>query len=389
MKNTGQHCNADNQVSVDDSIAVSKLPPFKLLILSGGSLVGQNILSALTMRRESCQLYTMNSKDDEPAIFDYDTVFFAPSLVESRRNFEKRFDEVLAIVNPDLIIPCRDEDVAFIAELTEKRPELRARLLCGSLDIAIAMLDKWLSWEFSQAHDLPFAPCISTNADIKLIRNFMKRYGLPMIAKPRTGFASKGVKLLFKESQLDTLVGRPDYILQQYLGNPSLVHEYVHQLEKEGMPLFHSVEETKISVQGCIGPNGEIGGVLVTQHVMRQGKSECVELCDDDDAVLQGFQWITTIAAAGWKGSLNIQCQRDQNGNLFIYEYNGRFTGATSGRILLGFDEVGITLGLWLGNKFPQSGIATGNTTVVRTPVSRVVDLHKVSQIRQQGYWHS
>lgn len=387
MKNTDQIFNADNKVSAESSIASLKRPPFKLLIVSGGSLVGQNILSALNMRREFCQLYAMNSIDDEPAIFDYDTVFFAPSLVDARKEFEQRFEEVLSIVNPDLVIPCRDEDVVFISGLAEKRPDLCARLLCGSLDIAVSMLDKWLSWEFSKTHDLPFAPCISTNTDSNLIHDFMKRYGLPMIAKPRTGFASKGVKLLFKESQLDALIGRPDYILQKYLGDPSKVREYLCEVEKEGMPLFHSLEETKISVQGCIGPNGEIGGVLVTRHVMREGKSERVELCEDDSIEQQGLQWITKIAAAGWKGALNIQCQRDQEGNLSIYEYNGRFTGATSGRILLGFDEVGITLGLWLGNHFPESGITAGNNTVVRTPLSRVVDLLKVNQIRQQGYW--
>jgi hypothetical protein len=387
MKNIDQNYNSDSLPSPESSRTSSGLAPFKLLMLSGGSLVGQNVLSALAMRRDSCQLSVMNCKDDEPAIFDYDTVFFAPSLVTARKDFEQRFGEVLSIVNPDLIIPCRDEDVVFVSELAEKRPDLHARLLCGSLDIAVSMLDKWLSWEFSNAHGLPFAPSICTNMDISSIRAFIERYGLPIIAKPRTGFASRGVKLLFKRSQLDALFGRPDYILQKYIGDPGKVYEYISQVEEEGIPLFHSLEETKISVQGCIGPKGELGGFLVTQHVMRQGKSERVELCEDDVVLQQSFQWIAKIVAAGWRGPINIQCQRDQDGNLSIYEYNGRFTGATSGRILLGFDEVGITLGLWLGKQFPQSGIRTGNKAVVRTPVSRVVDLLKVNQIRQKGYW--
>ena len=289
MKNTDPNFNAGSSTSPESSGASSGLAPFKLLMLSGGSLVGQNVLSALAMRRDGCQLSVMNSKDDEPAIFDYDTVFFAPSLVTARKDFEKRFEEVLSIVNPDLIIPCRDEDVVFVSGLAEKRPDLRARLLCGSLDIAVSMLDKWLSWEFSNGHGLPFVPTIRTNMDISSIHTFMEKYGLPMIAKPRTGFASRGVKLLFKRSQLDALVGRPDYILQKYIGDPGNVHEYIRQVEEEGMPLFHSLEETKISVQGCIGPKGEIGGVLVTQHIMRQGKSECVELCEDDEVSAAGL----------------------------------------------------------------------------------------------------
>jgi hypothetical protein len=314
-----QNFNAEGLLSPESSITSSKLQPFKLLMLSGGSLVGQNVLSALAMRRERCQLSAMNSVDDEPAIFDYDSVFFAPSLVDARNEFELRFEEVLSIVNPDLIIPCRDEDVVFVSELVEKHPDLQTRVLCGSLDIAVAMLDKWLSWKFSNTHGLPFVPTISTNIDSNLIHAFIKRYGLPILAKPRTGFASRGVMLLFKESQVDALLGRHDYILQQYLGDPGKVIEYLRQVDEEGMPLFHSLEEIKISIQGCIGPKGEIGGILVTQHVMRQGKSERIELCQDDMVLKQGCQWIIKIAAAGWKGPINIQCQHDQKGNLYIY----------------------------------------------------------------------
>ena len=71
----------------------------------------------------------MNSKEDEPAIFEYDIVFSAPPLVASSSEFEHRFEEVMSLVKPDLVIPCRDEDVAFLAELAEKRPALSDRLL--------------------------------------------------------------------------------------------------------------------------------------------------------------------------------------------------------------------------------------------------------------------
>jgi carbamoylphosphate synthase large subunit len=363
--------------------------PYKLLMLSGGSLVGQNVLAALAMRREYFQLTVMNSKEDEPAIFEYDTAYKSPSLIDARVEFEKRFEEVLSIVNPDIIIPCRDEDVAFVAELAQHRPDLRNRLLCGAYDIATAMLDKGLSWEFSKAHRLPFAPTIYANTGKAELLKFVKKHGLPILAKPRKGFASRGVKLLIKEEQLTPLIGCPDYILQKYLGNPNQVFEYLSQVYEMGVPLFNSFEETKISIQGCIGPNGEIGGVFVTEHAMSQGKSESVGICKDKEAMAQGIQWIEKIANAGWKGPLNIQCQRDQEGNLAIYEYNGRFTGATSGRIYLGFDEVGITLGLWLGIKFPKSSITQGNETVVRSPVSKAVEIDKVNQIRRDGYWHA
>ncbi len=361
----------------------------RLLFLSGGSLVGQNILSSLSMRREGLNLMVMNSKADEPAIFEYDTACYCPSLVEAKKEFETVFYEVLADFNPDLIIPCRDEDVAFVSELAELKPHLKSKLLCGDHNVAVSMLDKGLSWEFSKKNKLPFAPTIYSNSDQSDIDNFINEHQYPIIAKPRRGFASRGVKLLVEPNQLKPLIGRDDYIFQKYLGNPEKVSSYVDSVKKEGVPLFHTFEEVKISIQGCIGPNGNIGGIFVTEHIMKYGKSEGVNKSNDQELYKIGKDWIEKIASAGWAGPINIQCQRDQSGKLFIYEFNGRFTGATSGRVCLGFDEVGITLGLWLEKEFPESGISNTNESVLRAPVSKLIDLEKVNQILTKGIWNA
>jgi carbamoyl-phosphate synthase large subunit len=329
----------------------------------------------------------MNSKEDEPAIFEYDIVFSAPPLFGSRSEFEMRFEEVMSLVKPDLVIPCRDEDVAFLAGLAEERPVLRDRLLCGANAVAGSMLDKGQSWTFSQTHGLPFAPVVAADADTTLVEAFIQQHGFPVIAKPRRGFASQGVRLVLGHEQLDALLGKPDLILQQFLGDPRPVKKYMAGIQKEGIPLFHSFEETKTSVQGCIGPDGTVGGVFVTQNMMRQGKSECVEISEDSAALFEGTRWVAKLAELGWKGPINIQCQRDADGKLMIYEYNGRFTGATSARVLLGFDEVGITLKMWLGDQFPASGISSLNRVVVRAPMSRPVEVEKVNLLHAAGYW--
>ena len=55
-------------------------------------------------------------------------------------------------------------------------------------------------------------------------------------------------------------------------------------------------------------------------------------------------QCAQAFAGAGWRGPLNIQCQQDTQGTPLIHEFNGRFTGATVDRWLLGFDEVGAAI---------------------------------------------
>lgn len=368
---------------------LSVAAPYKLMMLSGGSLVGQNILSALDDRRDQFHLSALNSKDDEPAIFEYDSAYIAPPIASDSAAFNQRFHQVLNEVEPDILIPCRDEDVAFLSALTELDPSLRSRFLCGNLAIAQAMLDKKLSWQFSQTHDLPFVPTICCDSSLNSMKEFLELHGLPLIAKPRQGFASMGVRLLVKANQLSTYHGRSNYILQKYLSTSTNSDTYLKQIAKEGLPLFHSFEETKISIQGCIGPTGRVGGVFVTDNIMHHGRSVRVERHDNSKTFELASRWVDSFAGAGWRGPVNIQCQRDQNGNLNIYEYNGRFTGATSARVLLGFDEVGITLSMWLNNDFSKLSPIKNQKTVIRTPVSRLIDQRKTHQIRQYGYWKS
>ena len=64
-----------------------------IFLLSGGSLVGQNILAALQERRGSLQLIALNSIAEEPSLFDYDKVYLVPSLVDDPVGFNKVFYE--------------------------------------------------------------------------------------------------------------------------------------------------------------------------------------------------------------------------------------------------------------------------------------------------------
>jgi hypothetical protein len=182
------------------------------------------------------------------------------------------------------------------------------------------------------------------------------------------------------------MIGREDYIFQKYLSKPESVYNYLFEIENNGIPLFHSFEETKISVQACVGPHGEIGGIIVTEHNMKRGKSEEVVRCKDQSIYQLAEEWVTKIVDAGWRGPLNIQAQKTPDGEIYIYEYNGRFTGATSGRVCLGLDEVGITLGMWLEN-FPQSIIVNQNDMVYRAPASRVVEKSNVELLKTYKVW--
>ncbi len=356
-----------------------------LLLLSGGSLVGQNIVQGLAHRRSALRLVVTNSLGDEPSLADFDAVHLVPSTRSHPKEFAQTVEKLIDSEKPDLVIPCRDDDVLVIALLAQRRPDLASRLLCGSVDVARATLDKWLSVQFSQTHGLPFVPTWVPN-ETASIEEFIIEQGFPLLIKPRLGFASRGVRIVLNRQQLESAIDDNSVLVQRYLGDTGLLQDYLANMEAHGIPLFHSLEEVKHSLQGMIGPNGEIVGVYTTLHRMAQGISLDIIQDTSEDSVELCQQCVGVFAKAGWRGPINIQCQRAPDGRLYIYEYNGRFTGATAARVLLGYDEIAMALSRFAGilvDPMPP----TGTPRVVKQPVSRNTPKVLTSALEDSGMW--
>lgn len=358
----------------------------RVLLLSGTSLVGRNVLECLAGRRASLELATTTSAPDEPAAFDFDAAYLVPEIRHEPAVFSARFREIVAHFEPDLVIPCRDDDVSFLAQERTRVPATTRRLLCGDAAVADAMLDKSESACFSKANRLPFVPTLSSNGDFDAARRFAAEHGFPLIGKPRRGYASHGVRIILDAPQLERVCGQHDYVIQQYLGSVDPIHRLVADWTSGGMPLFHTAEQRKLSVQALIGPDGAVKGIFCSENTMRFGRSERVRVIDESGVMAAAGQWATAVAGAGWRGPLNIQCHRDSRGELTIFEYNGRFTGATAARRLLGFDEVGRTLHDWLGLELPEAARSPASE-VVRYSVSRASEPARAERLKHDGYW--
>ncbi|MEH6549068.1 MAG: ATP-grasp domain-containing protein [Pseudomonadales bacterium] len=353
----------------------------KILITSVGSLVGSNILDILEGRRQDLQIIGTNSIAEEAALYRCDKAYFVPPTREQRVKFSNRLLEILEIERPDLIIPARDDDLNILAALKVSRPEFTDCTLCGGGKSVEIITDKWLTYEFATKHNLPFATSAIPNPDSKNseVKLLTAEYGFPLLAKPRDGFGSHGVFIISNEEQLRFALGIENIVIQQYLSDPENLEGLSSRLQNEGTPLFFSLEESKYSLQTFIHRDGTVGEIFCTQHTMVSGKSLKVEKTTNDALENIALRYAKAMASEGWFGPLNIQCQH-QSGKFVAYELNGRFTGATSARYYLGFDEVGNTLSALFGfrlesNRLPASSQVSRYITTLPIPDAAVANI--------------
>ena len=300
-----------------------------VVLLSGTSGVGINIIQARRDNNANCKTVCFTSDKDSPACSLFEEIYLIRKIKENPSEVSRFLLDFIKNKNPNLIIPCRDEDVVFLANFKESHPEYSSLILTGASSMASIFYDKYLCYEYCKENEINHAPTIKCSSLSQLI-NFAENAGYPMIVKPISGFASKGVYLANNEKALRKLNPGPDYIAQKYMvDNIEMLNSFANLAKNEILPLFYSLEEVKLSFQYFISEAGEIIGSFATKNHMLCGESKVVEPLSDAHLLDVARAWAEKIALSGWTGPLNIQAKLDNNYVLSVFEINGRFTGAT------------------------------------------------------------
>jgi carbamoyl-phosphate synthase large subunit len=362
------------------------MPATRLVVLSAGTRVGQHVLTTLESRRADLFVGATSSVSHEPSLFDFDAVWLVPETARDPRAWHAKVLDILAREAIDLAIPCRDDDVIHLAALRDERPDLARKLLCGRADIARMIGDKLASARFCDEHRLPFVPTIF-EASAAERAAFVERYGFPLVAKPRRGYASLDVYLLSNARQLDHALEVDRFVVQQFLGDPAVVERFLADSERRGLPLHHTFQGVKHSIQALIAPDASVVHVICTRNLSKHRRSKWVEPDESADAHAIGERCAAAFAAAGWRGPLNIQCQRAPGGELLIHEFNGRFTGGTVDRWLLGFDEVGAAIRSFTGHGPAGDGLVHVAREAFEWVIARAADPAHVAALARDGTW--
>ena len=226
------------------------------------------------------------------------------------------WDKVLDIIIKEkitIILPTGDSDVKYFSKNKQQLEYLGVSVFMSDYDSIIKCQDKKLFFDYCNANfPLPFTS------------NNYKDLKFPMFAKPEYGSGSRGVKVCYKISDINSLdkeesVHRSsNYLFQEYLPGQEYTVDVLCDLESNPIIV---VPRKRLQIKAGISSKGQ-----VIKH--KQIENLCKDLC----------------LYLKLKGPVCIQLKDDPKGNPKFIEVNPRLGGGTYFSTLAGANFLDLIL---------------------------------------------
>lgn len=308
----------------------------------GGGGHGEQILKAL---RLSSLGYTIIGADMSPiskGLVNVDIPYLLPPA-----NDASYIDK--------LILLCKKHDIKAVFHgsepelkvMSKNRDKIRAEgifLPINPADVIDTCMDKFKTVQFliNNGFKFPVSARITSKNDLDNI-DF-----LPVVLKPSVGGGGSANIMLAQTKEELQVFGQylltmyNEFIVQEYVGTPD--NEFtVGVLSSMDGDLINSIAVKRMILTSLSNrikaPNRsgrkELGSVLAVSSGVSQGEigvfREVTEVCEKIAAKL------------GSTGAINIQC-RFVDGEVYVFEINPRFSGTTSLRAMVGYNEPDILI---------------------------------------------
>jgi nucleoside-diphosphate-sugar epimerase/carbamoylphosphate synthase large subunit len=362
-----------------------KMKTYTIGISCIGSGVGQSVINSLKHSRLPLKTVGLGTNPFaygayDCDYYDYTKTIYAPGYIDDLL-------EKCAKHKIDLVIPGLDDEALIFAQNADKFEAAGVKAMFASEALIALCRDKErMSLELNPIADV-FVKCYNKNTLQQDITNGKVQF--PFIAKPRGGFASRGVEILLSEADLTKI--NEEHIVQELAvprtDDPNRAY-YLKQIAQNKNPQI-----AEISIQLVYSPEGILMGRMASYNKLNNGIP--IEILPYDEPYL--WEVIDSLTPyflkLGLIGPLNIQGRLTDSG-LKLFEMNPRFTGITGLRALMGFNEVEACVKEWLGIdkgqnqlQFNYGVFGMRQTADKAVPIARNKEIVTLSdQLGQKGY---
>jgi carbamoyl-phosphate synthase large subunit len=314
----------------------------------GGGGHGEQVLKALKMAETPYAIVGTDMSPISMGLYDVDKSYVVPPASDSAY-----ISKILDICEKEKIRVLITGSEPELLKVSQNRGEFEKRgilLLINAPDVIKTCMDKWETYNFLMKNDFdcPRSLLIGEDTDLESL-DIRGSLTLPVVVKP--ALASGGSTNVFLAQDQEELNFFVKYLRKQ--GLKPIVQEYIGSHE----------EEYTVGVLTDISAGGLIGSIAVKRQILSglsnrikiksrhvgRAKSAILAL---SSGISQGMiadfpevrHYCQEIALKlGSKGPLNIQCRKVEE-RVYAFEINPRFSGTTSLRAMVGYNEPDILI---------------------------------------------
>lgn len=303
----------------------------------GGGGHGEQILKALRMSDISYQIVGGDMSPFSKGLMDVDYPYILPAASDP------------AYIDA-LLYLCKKHDVRALFHGSEPELKMMSKYRHKFIDEGIflpinpqAVIDicmdknKTMEWLKQNSFDYPETRKVEAIEDLEDINFF------PVVLKPSVGGGGSSNLFLAQNQEELHHFGKyllticDQFVVQQYVGTPDSEYTVGVLCDMDGN-LLNSIAVKRYILSGLSGkikvPNktgiAELGNILAISSGVSQGQiGKFTEVTKTCERLAQHL---------GCRGAINIQC-RYMNGKVYIFEINPRFSGTTSLRAMVGYNE--------------------------------------------------
>lgn len=307
--------------------------PYGIAITAVGGGVGQSVLRALRISSLPLQTIGLDVSPWSSGLYACNKGYVVPHCTDE--SYSDRLLEILTKESIQILIPGSDPEVSVISRMRDRFISKNIIPIVGSAEAVHLCCDKLSSYHFFKKNGIPFARTVATGDAFHLVREV----GFPLISKPVSGSASRGITMIFNEEQLKRELEKGENIVQEYLV-PKRWDIKPRELTPQNVydgEVLHQVDE--ISIQILFDQDGNLLGRFTSCNVLRDGVPMLIDPLSAPAAEEIALEMALLLRGRGLSGPCNLQCKNTERGPVF-FEVNPRFTGITAVRAAMGFNEV-------------------------------------------------
>jgi len=298
-----------------------------VIVTSVGSGVGLAVQQAAAL---SDLRYHLIGTSSTPVILSSGQVSIQSPHAAKHSDFQNFILNLVEKVGECLLIAGRDEDAAILSDIALTLASLGGSLASGPAPAVLASYDKALTATTFGRFGLPIAATASTYENALQLG---RRFGWPIVLKPRLGNASKNVRLVEHEHTL----------FEQFVNEQDIAQELlaVHQLDRRPWDgSYFGGQDGEYSIQVLRGRDGACLAQFASRNTLVLGVPRMVETieCTEIRYLLHQVDEILERLDA-W-GAWNFQGKRTEANVIKVFEVNARPTGLTGLRAYFGVNEI-------------------------------------------------